>query len=183
MHSKHHQINVRCFDEKPQDFILSDMKGSNIESCHKCTQELLHAMFHQFKSQTTQLSSHHVTQMFFALFDNKANKWQNNDAAINLMLGISIQVESVQFGVHEVNEGVNVIDLFSQYILMEQQEADMNVRPMVMATSIKFVSIFRYQFSKEHLKALMSLLIAHLGLSHIVVNTYSAVSMEKILTT
>ena len=66
------------------------------------------------------------------------------------------------------------MDFFSSHVLTELQEMDMSVRPMVKATSIKFVSIFRNQFTKEQIGALLPLLIAHLGSTSVVVHTYAA---------
>ena len=85
-------------------------------------------------------------------------------------------------GVTGINDKVNVMDFFSKYILTELQDVNHNVRPMVKATAIKFASTFRNQFTKEHLSALMPLLISHLGSPSVVVHTYSAAAIEKFLT-
>ncbi|KAL7465328.1 hypothetical protein ACHAXS_005653 [Conticribra weissflogii] len=176
------QVDEERFEDNPQEFILSDMEGSDTESRRKCAQELLRAMCRQFEPQTTRICSEHVSQMLAAFHADAANQWRNKDVAIHLMLGISIKAESAQYGVSQVNEGVNVMDFFSSHVLTELQEPNMTVRPMVKATSIKFVSIFRNQFSKQHLEALLPLLIAHLGSPDVVVHTYAAAAMEKILT-
>lgn len=176
------QVDEERFEDNPQEFILSDMEGSDTESRRKCAQELLRAMCRQFEPQTTQICSEHVSQMLASFHADAANQWRNKDVAIHLMLGISIKAESAQYGVSQVNEGVNIMEFFSSHVLTELQEPNMTVRPMVKATSIKFVSIFRNQFTKQHLEALLPLLIAHLGSPDVVVHTYAAAAMEKILT-
>ena len=168
------EIDEERFEDDPTEFILSDMESSDTESRRKCTQELLRAMCRQFESQTTSICSEHVSQMLSQFAADPTNQWKMKDVAIHLMLGIAIRAESAQFGVSQVNEGVNVMEFFSLHILTELQEKDMTVRPMVKATSIKFVSIFRNQFTKEQFGALMPLLIAHLGSSDVVVHTYAA---------
>jgi len=175
------EIDEERFEDDPTEFILSDMESSDTESRRKCTQELLRAMCRQFEVQTTLICSEHVSQMLGQFAADK-NQWKMKDVAIHLMLGIAIRAESAQFGVSQVNEGVNVMEFFSQHVLTELQESDMSVRPMVKATSIKFVSIFRNQFTKEQFGALMPLLIAHLGSSYVVVHTYAAAAIEKMLT-
>lgn len=175
------EIDEERFEDDPAEFILSDMESSDTESRRKCTQELLRAMCRQFEAQTTSICSEHVSQMLGQFAADK-NQWKMKDVAIHLMLGISIRAESAQFGVSQVNDGVNIMDFFSQHILTELQEKDMSVRPMVKATSIKFVSIFRNQFTKEQFGALMPLLIVHLGSNDVVVHTYAAAAIEKILT-
>mmetsp|Transcript_22644 Transcript_22644/g.47061 ORF Transcript_22644/g.47061 Transcript_22644/m.47061 type:complete len:1004 (+) Transcript_22644:128-3139(+) len=176
------EVDEERFEDNPQEFILSDMEGSDTESRRKCAQELLRAMCRQFEPQTTQICSEHVSQMLASFHADAANQWRNKDVAIHLMLGISIKTESAQYGVSQVNEGINVMEFFSSHVLTELQEPNMTVRPMVKATSIKFVSIFRNQFTKQHLEALLPLLIAHLGSPDVVVHTYAAAAMEKILT-
>jgi exportin-2 (importin alpha re-exporter) len=167
-------IDEERFEDDPSEFILSDMESSDTESRRKCTQELLRAMCRQFESQTTSICSEHVSLML-GQFAADEDQWKMKDVAIHLMLGIAIRAESAQFGVSQVNDGVNVMEFFSTQILTELQETDMSVRPMVKATSIKFVSIFRNQFTKEQFGALIPLLIAHLGSSDVVVHTYASV--------
>jgi len=110
----------------------------------------------------------------------QTSKWSAKDAAIHLFLGVSIKAESAH-GVSEVNTKVDVLDFFTANILTELQDTNHSVRPMVKATAIKFVSTFRNQFSKEHMTALMPLLIEHLASPNVVVHTYSAIAIEKFL--
>mmetsp|Transcript_36824 Transcript_36824/g.77254 ORF Transcript_36824/g.77254 Transcript_36824/m.77254 type:complete len:992 (-) Transcript_36824:111-3086(-) len=175
------EIDEERFEDDPAEFILGDMESSDTESRRKCTQELLRAMCRQFEGPTTTICSEHVSQMLGQFAADKS-MWKSKDVAIHLMLGIAIRAESAQFGVSQVNEGVNVMDFFSGHVLTELQEVDMSVRPMVKATCIKFVSIFRNQFTKEQFGALMPLLIAHLGSPFVVVHTYAAAAIEKMLT-
>jgi exportin-2 (importin alpha re-exporter) len=74
------------------------------------------------------------------------------------------------------------MDFFSAIILPELQDANVSARPIIKASAIKFVSTFRNQFSTEQLTALMPLLIAHLASPSVVVHTYAAFAIEKILT-
>jgi len=98
------------------------------------------------------------------------------------MMGIAIRRES-SLGVSEVNDAVNVMDFFQKQILPELQDSNHASRPVVKAASIKFVSVFRNQFSRENLVQLMPTLIAHLGSPIIVVHTFAAYAIERILFT
>ena len=98
------------------------------------------------------------------------------------MLGIAIKAESSSQGVSAVNEKVNLMDFFVTNIVPELQETNQSARPLVRATAIGFVSTFRNQFTKEHLNALMPLLISHLSFDSVVIHTYAASAIEKILT-
>jgi exportin-2 (importin alpha re-exporter) len=85
--------------------------------------------------------------------------------------------------VSEVNDAVNVIDFFTSHILPELQDGDHSRRPMVKACALKFVSTFRNQFAREHLVALLPLLISHLGSPSVVVHTFAAFGIERVLVT
>jgi exportin-2 (importin alpha re-exporter) len=115
----------------------------------------------------------------------EGNNLSNIDAflivpQIHLMMGIAIRRESTQ-GVSEINEAVNVMDFFQTQILPELQDANHASRPVVKATSIKFVSVFRKQFTRENLVQLLPLLIAHLASPIVVVHTFAAYTIERIL--
>jgi len=176
------EVDEEKFEDDPHDFILGDMEGSDTESRRKVSQELLRAMCRQFEAETTTICSEHVMAMLEGFARDPTGQWKNKDAAIHLMLGIAIRAESAQGGVSKTNDAVDVMTFFQKNILTELQEADLSVRPMVKATAIKFVSTFRNQFTDDHVKALMPLLIAHLSSDSVVVHTYAAAAIEKILT-
>jgi len=73
--------------------------------------------------------------------------------------------------------------LFQHHILPELQDQNHTARPVVKATSIKFVSTFRNQFSRENAIQLIPLLINHLASPVIVVHTFAAYAIERILMT
>lgn len=98
------------------------------------------------------------------------------------MMGIAIRRESSQ-GVSEVNQAVNVMDFFQTQILPELTDSNHSVRPVLKATSIKFVSVFRNQFEVQRLVAIMPLLILHLNSTVVVVHTFAAYTIERILVT
>jgi len=174
------EIDMEQFEDDPQEFINGDIEGNDTVSRRKRSQNLLRAMCRQFDTETTTICSEHITSMLSEFTAAQTSKWSAKDAAIHLFLGISIKAESAQ-GVSEVNQRVDVLDFFTNYILPELQDTNHSVRPMVKATAIKFVSTYRNQFSKEHMTALMPHLITHLASPNVVVHTYSAIAIEKFL--
>lgn len=99
------------------------------------------------------------------------------------MMGIAIKKESMQGGVSEVSSGVNVMDFFQKQILPELQDSNHASRPVLKATSLKFVSVFRNQFPREKLSQLMPMIISHLSSPVVVVHTFAAYAIERILIT
>jgi exportin-2 (importin alpha re-exporter) len=175
------EVDEERFEDDPEEFIATDLEGGDSDSRRKRSQELLKAMCRQFEAECTTICSEHVSTMLAEYGADPANMWTKKDAAIHLMFGTSIRAES-SLGVSQVNENVDVMSFFTTQIFPELQEPNMTTRPMLKATSLKFVSTFRRQFTTEQLVSLMPLLMAHLGSPTVVVHTYAAYSIEKILT-
>ena len=85
-------------------------------------------------------------------------------------------------GVAEINPSVDVLDFFVNQILPELQDTSPQ-RPIVKAAAIKFVSTFRKQFTHEHCVLLLPFLISHLSSTSVVVHTFSAHTIERMLVT
>jgi len=75
------------------------------------------------------------------------------------------------------------MDFFNTQILPELQDSNHGSRPVVKATALKFVTTFRNQFSKQELVTLFPMVIAHLGSPVVVVHTFAALAIERILVT
>lgn len=168
------------FEDDHAEFIMEDMEGGDTESRRRRSQELLRAMCRHFDNETTVICMEHIQSMLGEFAASPSDKWKAKDAAIHLMLGIAVKAESNK-GVSAVNDKVNVMEFFTSHILTELQDANHASRPMVKATSIKFVSTFRNQFSTEHMVALMPVLINHLSSPSVVVHTYSAAAIERFM--
>lgn len=177
------EVDEERFEEDPQEFIVSDMESGDTDSRRKCSQDLLRAMCRQFESETTSICSEHVDSMLTDFKCAPSSKWASKDAAIHLVLGISIRSESVANGVSMVNDKVDIMGFFTTNILTELRDTNQSYSPMLKSSVIKFVSTFRNQFSKDDMAALMPLLISYLSSPSVVVHTYAAAAIDKFLIT
>lgn len=100
-----------------------------------------------------------------------------------MIYGVTIRGESRQKGVTEVNNAVNVIAGFTNHILPELQDGDHSQRPMIKASALKFVSTFRNQLDRGHLVEVLPFLIHQLGSPSVVVHSFAAFAIERILVT
>jgi len=171
------------FEDDPREYIVTEVEGSDSESRRRCSQDLLKAMCRLFEEQTTTICSEHVGQMLSNYAKDQNAHWREKDAAIHLMMGIAIRRENSFVGVTEVSSGVSVVDFFQSQILPELEDSNHGNKPVVKATALKYVSVFRNQFSKEHLVQLFKLVISHLSSPIVVVHTFAAYTLEQILTT
>ena len=71
------------FEDDPQEFILTEIEGSDSESRRKCSRDLLRAMCYQFEGQTTTICMEHINSML-QTFASDNNTWAAKDAAVSL---------------------------------------------------------------------------------------------------
>lgn len=71
------------FEDDPQEFIMTEIEGSDSDSRRKCSRDLLRAMCRQFEQQTTAIAMQHITQMLRE-FSADPGKWPAKDTAVSL---------------------------------------------------------------------------------------------------
>ena len=76
------EVDEEKFEDDPQEFILTEIEGSDSESRRKCSRDLLRAMCRQFEAQTTAICSEHITSML-GEFASDNNKWTAKDTAVS----------------------------------------------------------------------------------------------------
>lgn len=171
------------FEDNAADYIQCDMEGSDSDTRRRCACDLVRAMCKHFDTQTTQICADHITRMLGEYSANPAANWRSKDAALHLVLAVTVRAQSAAQGVSATNPNINVMDIFTAHVLPELQQADIEDRPIVKADSIKFASTFRNQFPIETTRALMPLLVNHLVSQQVVVHTYAASCVERFLFT
>lgn len=78
------EVDEEKFEDDPQEFILTEIEGSDSESRRKCSRDLLRAMCRQFEAQTTTICTQHISEML-AEFSRDSNKWQAKDTAVSAL--------------------------------------------------------------------------------------------------
>ena len=145
----------------------------------RCSIELLKSLNRSFTVLTTPIVMEHVTKLLADYNADKANKWQNKDAALSMITAIAVIRESNLGGVTETNSAIDVVDVFSNLVLPELNAAP---NPMLTAAAVRFVITFRNQFGKQHYGHIVPLLIGLLTREDVVVHTYAAAALERIFT-
>lgn len=171
------------FEDNPQDYMVTEVDGSDSESRRWSSEVLLRAMCRKFEAQTTVICGEHINQMLVDYSRDPERHWAMKDTAIQMMMGISIVRDSPLSGVTEVSKGVNLLDFFQNHVLPELRDGNHQSRPVVKATSLKFVSKFRNQFTTEQLVQLIPIVVTHLSSPVVVVHTFAAYTLERMFFT
>lgn len=80
------EVDEENFEDDPQEYILTEIEGSDSESRRKCSRDLLRAMCRQFEAQTTAICTQHISDML-SEFSRDSNKWQAKDTAVSIIHG------------------------------------------------------------------------------------------------
>jgi exportin-2 (importin alpha re-exporter) len=73
------------FEDNPQEYIMTELEGSDTESRRRGSRELLGAMCRQFEAQTTSICTEHMTTMLAEFGADKSN-WIRKDTAVSLYI-------------------------------------------------------------------------------------------------
>jgi len=157
------------------------MEGSDSDTRRRASKDLIRGMCKQYEEKTTQICSEYVAKLLQQYSLNPHQQWRAKDAALQLVLAVSVKSMSQNFGVSETNKYIDIMEIFSTKVLPEISMANVNALPFIRADSIKFIAVFRNQFSIEQMKSLLPPLISHLRSEHAVVATYAAIGIEKLL--
>ncbi|XP_017788681.1 PREDICTED: exportin-2 [Habropoda laboriosa] len=126
-----------------------------------------------------------IPNMEFVMLQNYAEKpienWRSKDAAIYLVTSSASKAQTQKHGVTQSSELVPLPQFAMQHIEPELLKPNVNEFPVLKADAIKFLMTFRSVLPREMILGSLPQLIRHLNASNIVVHTYAACAIEKIL--
>jgi exportin-2 (importin alpha re-exporter) len=77
------EVDQEIFEDNPQDYIMTELEGSDSESRRRCSGDLLKAMCREFEAGTTAICSEHITRLI-GEFNADPTKWISKDTAVSL---------------------------------------------------------------------------------------------------
>jgi len=175
--------DVELFEDSPSEYVSADFESADADTRRRGARDLVSAMCKHHESATTAICSEHVGRMLQAYAANAEANWRQKDAALHLIVAVSVRAESQQRGVSQTSAQLDVVDIFRQHVLPELQDANAQTRPVLKADAIQFACTFRNQLPPDVLVGLLPLLATHLRSPVHVVHTYAAACLERILTT
>ena len=118
--------------------------GSDQDTRRRCSCDLIRALCQQFDETITGICLEYISNMV-NLYQTNPSAWKSKDAAIHLMLAVTVRAESVAKGASQLNERVDVMAFYTTHVLPELEDANVNGRPIIKADCIKFITTFRQQ--------------------------------------
>ena len=170
------------FNDNYVEYIRRDLEGSDADTRRRGSCELVKALTAKFPQHVTCAITGYVTSLL-GQYDTDPNKfWKAKDAAIYLVMALTIRAKSLVKGATETNDLVNIVDFFNQHIAPELAAAKGGSHPVVRADALKFLTMFRQQLPKSLVAPLLPSLVQLLAVEENVVHSYAANCVERLLT-
>ena len=175
--------DIELFEDNAYDYIRKDMEGSDLETRRRCAMELVRALLKLFNKKTSELCCSYVHELIKPYTENPSANWKYKDAAVHLILSVAVVTTSAAQGAQELNPNVNMMEMFNAHILPELADtSSINNRPIVKADVIKLICLFRNHLDVQQLTTvILPLLVQYLNAPCTVIQTYSAICIEKLL--
>jgi len=175
-------LDEELFEENPSDYIRKDVEGSDQNTRRRCAMELVRSLLKLFSEPVTRYCLEYVQLLLEEYEASSRTAWQKKDAALHLVLAVSVTAATAAAGASSINPGVPVMQIFGAHVMPEINDSDVNARPVLRADAIKMILTFRQHFGVDFMLELVPILINHLSSEHVVVQTYAAMCLERFLT-
>ena len=173
--------DIELFEMNWVEYVRRDTEGSDSDTRRRAASELVKALVEKFPSQTTQLFSGYVSSLLSESNADPSNAWRAKDAAIYLVTALAAKTKTSTSGATTTNELVNLHEFYTNHISPELEDSNVGDRAIIKADSLRFVTVFRSQLSKETLLAILPKCMNLLSCSNNVVHSYAATFIERIL--
>ena len=176
------------FESNWVEYVRRDIEGSDSDTRRRGACELVRGLAAKFPEATTQSVSGYVTALLGQHAADPVNSWKAKDAAVYLVISLTVKSQSAVKGATETNELVSITDFFQQQIAPELAAAAANPRgggvgrAVLHADALKFLTIFRGQIPKAMVLPVIPAVVALLTSDSNVVHTYAANCLERLLT-
>lgn len=177
------QADEDLFDENAFEYIRRDIEGSDSDTRRRVSCDLVRALCRNYEQQVTDLFSGYIAHLLQQHAASPAANWKAKDAAIYLVIALTLKGGTAKLGATQTNQLVNLLEFFGSHVLPELQAAmQPNAQPILVADAIKFVSTFRVQLPATAYAQVVPLLTHLLTHRQPVVHTYAAQALDRMLT-
>jgi exportin-2 (importin alpha re-exporter) len=136
---------------------------------------------HHFEAEITEILKNYVGVLLAEYKANPKDKWVAKDAAMYIVLALSVKKQTRQAGATVANPYVDLLSFLQSEVLPELKASDVNNLPILKADCLKFVSTFRFLLPADAYPVLLPLVTRHLASEEFVVHTYAAAAIERLL--
>ncbi|XP_001862266.2 exportin-2 [Culex quinquefasciatus] len=169
------------FEDNPEEYIRRDIEGSDVETRRRAACDLVKTLSQNFESKIIEIFGQYLQVLLAKYAENPANNWKTKDTAIYLVTSMASKGATQKHGVTQTSELVPLPQFTQQQIIPELERADVNELPVLKADALKFIMAFRTILGPQIIVATLPLVAKHLAAGNVVVHSYAACTIDKIL--
>ncbi|XP_012275464.1 exportin-2 isoform X2 [Orussus abietinus] len=169
------------FEDNPEEYIRRDIEGSDVDTRRRAACDLVKVLSKYFEAKIMDIFGTYIQIMLQNYAEKPFENWRSKDAALYLVTSSASKGQTQKHGVTQSSDLVPLPQFAAQHIEPELAKANVNDFPVLKADAIKFIMIFRSVLPREQVVGSLPQLIRHLTASSMVVHTYAACAIEKIL--
>ncbi|ELU39794.1 importin alpha re-exporter [Rhizoctonia solani AG-1 IA] len=192
------QHEVEQFEDDPLEYIRRDLGSGSAASAGSgavevtgrrgAATDLLRALMGVgLEAQITAMVNQAVETLVAKYKSGEGGEeaWMHKDTGVYLLSAVAARGSTMQVslrhGVTSTNIHVNVVQFFLDHVAGDLQAPAGSIHPILQVDAIRFVHMFRNQFTKEQLLPVLRLLVTHLSSKDYVCSAYAAIAIERIL--
>ena len=177
------ESDEEMFEENAEEFIRRDIEGSDVDTRRRAACDLVRALSRHFEEQITKVFSQYIHTLLSEYAKDPHKTWKSKDAAIFLVTSMAVKGSTSRYGATSTSELVNVLEFFINFLKPELERPNLNELPVLRADALKYLVTFRNQLPVEEvLIPVLPVVVTHLAADSVVVHSYAANAIEKILT-
>ncbi|CDK27317.1 unnamed protein product [Kuraishia capsulata CBS 1993] len=172
------ESDEELFEDDPIEYTRRDLDGSDSDTRRRAAVDFLRALKETNEKTVTSVMMGYIDHYLEAFRADPSN-WRAKDISLYLFGAVATKGLVTTSGVSSVNLLVDVVQFFTHNVAPDL--VSNVVHPILKVDAIKFVYTFRNQLTKAQLIEAFPLLSAHFQSNDYVVYTYTAITIEKIL--
>uniref|UniRef100_A0A1L8DKS7 Exportin-2 n=1 Tax=Nyssomyia neivai TaxID=330878 RepID=A0A1L8DKS7_9DIPT len=169
------------FEDNPEEYIRRDIEGSDIDTRRRAACDLVKILSQKFEGKIFDIFSQYLQVLLGRYAENPQANWRFKDTAIFLVTSLASRGSTQRHGVTQTSELVPLPQFCQQHIVPELEKSNINELPVLKADSLKFLISFRSLLETSSVVACLPLIIRHLQAQSVVVHSYAACAIEKII--
>lgn len=168
------------FEDNPEEYIRKDIEGSDIDTRRRAVSDLVRTLSQNFEAKIVELFSQYLNVLLQRYRADPKTNWRSKDTAIYLVSTLASKGGTQKQGVTHASQLVPLPQFCQNDIIPELERADVNELPVLKADALKFLMTFRTMLGPQ-IVATIPQVVRHLHSDSIVVHSYAACNLEKML--
>ena len=175
------ETDEELFEDNPEEYLRRDLEGSDIGTRRYSATNLIRGLCRYFEAPITAIFTSYIVSMLQEYQQDPEKNWKSKDTALYLIAALAARSKTSKHGITQTSELVNIVDVYNAQCLIELQAPDISKQLVLRSAAIRYLTTFRSMLPREVILTSFPLLVTHLTSTSVVVHTYAAHCIEKLL--